>query len=212
MVVTETQQKKTGRIRSKRVSLILKAAETAFASHGFRGATVQGIADLADLPKPNVLYYFNNKQELYEAVLTNILDLWNRELNDIRITDDPATSLEKYIRSKVEVSRKYPTACRIFTTEVIHGSHQLSPVMKKSTQNWVNDKVAIMQTWIDQGRMRPVDPMYLLFLIWGSTQHYADYESQICSIMNKKKLTRSTYDQAADEICDVVLRGCGLRE
>ncbi|MGB1271524.1 MAG: TetR family transcriptional regulator, partial [Endozoicomonas sp.] len=101
-------QKKAGKPRQERVRIILKAAEMEFALNGFRGATVQGIADLAGLPKPNVLYYFANKQALYDAVLANVLDLWNRELDNILPEDDPALSLERYIRSKVEVSRKHP--------------------------------------------------------------------------------------------------------
>lgn len=44
---------------------ILAAAAQAFAQNGFRGATVQEIADLAELPKANVLYYFGSKAALY---------------------------------------------------------------------------------------------------------------------------------------------------
>ncbi|WP_067520141.1 TetR/AcrR family transcriptional regulator [Endozoicomonas ascidiicola] len=212
MAVIDTQPPKAGRIRTERIGLILKAAEAEFASHGFRGTTLQSIADHAGLPKANILYYFSNKQELYEAVLASIQNLWNHEFDDIHVDDDPAVALRKYIYSKVDVSRKYPMASRLFTSEIIHGGHQLAPALKESTRSWVNDKILVMQTWVDQGRMKAIDPMYLLFLIWGATQHYADYESQICAIVNTDKLPSSVYDQAAESICDVVLRGCGLKE
>ncbi|WP_422136395.1 TetR/AcrR family transcriptional regulator [Endozoicomonas sp. ALD040] len=211
MAVVKRTPQKTGRIRTERVRLILKAAEQEFARHGFGGATIQRIADLADLPKPTVLYYFSNKQEIYDEVLNNILYLWNDKLNSFHPKDDPAESLERYIRSKIEVSRRYPTASRIFASEIIHGCQQLSPSMKDSTQQWFKNKTEIFQHWMDEGKMARVEPMHLIFMIWGSTQHYADYEKQICLIMNKKKLPASTYDQAADTICDIVLRGCGLK-
>ncbi|WP_062264209.1 TetR/AcrR family transcriptional regulator [Endozoicomonas arenosclerae] len=211
MAVVKRMPQKTGRIRTERVRLILKAAEQEFAQHGYRGATVQRIADLANLPKPNVLYYFSNKQEIYDKVLNNILNLWDDKLNEFLPEDDPAQSLERYIRSKVEVSRKYPIASRIFASEIIHGGEQLSPTMKASTQQWVQNKVDIFQHWIDEGKMTQTDPLHLIFMIWGSTQHYADYEKQICFVMKKKKLPASVYEKAADTICDVVLRGCGLK-
>ncbi|KEQ16777.1 TetR/AcrR family transcriptional regulator [Endozoicomonas numazuensis] len=211
MAVVKRMPQKTGRIRTERVRLILKAAEQEFALNGYKGATVQRIADLANLPKPNVLYYFSNKQEIYDEVLNNILNLWNDKLNEFHPEDDPAESLERYIRSKVEVSRKYPTASRIFASEIIHGGQQLSSSMKTSTQEWVKNKVDIFQHWMDEGKMAHIEPMHLIFLIWGSTQHYADYEKQICWVMKKKKLPASEYEKAADTICNIVLRGCGLK-
>ena len=52
---------------------ILQAAEKCFAQFGFKGTAVQKIADEANLPKTNVLYYFKTKQELYVAVLEETL-------------------------------------------------------------------------------------------------------------------------------------------
>ena len=201
---------KTGRIRSERVNLILTAATEEFANHGFRGATLQGIADQAGLPKANILYYFKNKRELYETVLEGILELWNRELDDITADDNPADAIEKYIRSKIEVSRKYPTASRIFAAEIISGGQQLSSTKKKETRRWVEERVAVIEAWINEGSIKPINPMNLLFLIWGATQHYADYEYQICSILQRQTLSKTLYEQAADTTCDIVLRGCGL--
>ncbi|MGI9273726.1 MAG: TetR/AcrR family transcriptional regulator [Endozoicomonas sp.] len=211
MVEIAEKSPRAARVREQRIPIILKAAETEFARHGFGGATIQGIADQANLPKPNVLYYFGNKEELYEAVLNNIVKLWNSELDNICPEDGPASSLERYIRSKVEVSRKYPEACRIFASEIVHGAGRLPDSVSAETRYWVNEKVRVFSAWIESGRMAPVDPMHLLFMIWGTTQHYADYESQISSIINKRTLPKSFYDEAADTICEIVLRGCGLR-
>ena len=63
------QVKKTGNIRAKSKVKILTAARTEFVLQGYRGATVQSIADRAELPKANFLYYFKNKENIYHAVL-----------------------------------------------------------------------------------------------------------------------------------------------
>lgn len=49
-------------IRAHNQTVILAAAEEEFVLQGFRGATMQGIADRAELPKANVHYYFKNKK------------------------------------------------------------------------------------------------------------------------------------------------------
>ena len=66
---------KPGRIRAQSRDLILQAAEAEFACHGFRGATMQRIAESAKVPKANIHYYFSNKLGLYGAVLENTLNL-----------------------------------------------------------------------------------------------------------------------------------------
>ncbi|MGB1271525.1 MAG: TetR family transcriptional regulator C-terminal domain-containing protein [Endozoicomonas sp.] len=93
---------------------------------------------------------------------------------------------------------------------MIHGGLMLSESMQKITLDWVKAITTTFQHWIDSGRMAAIAPLHLLFLIWGSTRHYADYESQVCSIIRKKRLVKKDYDQAADTLCKVILQGCGL--
>ncbi|MRI33227.1 TetR family transcriptional regulator [Endozoicomonas sp. OPT23] len=200
----------TGRIRTERSRIILEAAMKEFAHYGYAGATVQGIADRAELPKPNIIYYFNNKQAVYDKVLLNILKLFQERLSPITAEDDPAQVLKTYIHSKVSLARDYPAACRIFASEIVHGGQNLSPNMKQAMRKWANRSTTVFQQWVDEGKMTPVDPTHLLFMIWGSSQFYADYETQVKTVINRKKISRAHYQQAAETICDIVLRGCGL--
>ena len=75
------QDSNTGAIRQRNRQLIINAAVREFAQKGFSGTTVQSIADRAELPKPNVHYYFGSKETLYQEVLTHILSLWDGSLD-----------------------------------------------------------------------------------------------------------------------------------
>ena len=59
--------------RAHNEQLILAAAEPIFARHGYRGASVQAIAEAAGLPKSNVLYYMGSKQALYVRLLARMM-------------------------------------------------------------------------------------------------------------------------------------------
>jgi AcrR family transcriptional regulator len=48
---------------------MLAAARDEFAAHGFRGATLRGIADRAGVDTGMIRHYFRNKQTLFEAAL-----------------------------------------------------------------------------------------------------------------------------------------------
>lgn len=43
----------------------------------------------------------------------------------------------------------------------------------------VDEKSAIVSGWIDRGKLAPVDPQHLIFMIWATTQHYADFATQV---------------------------------
>lgn len=205
-----TKTYRPGRIRERNREIILAAAEKEFAQHGFRGATIQNIAERAELPKSNVLYYFSNKNEIYSAMFDDIMTRWNAVFSSVSPEDDPATALATFIRTKVELSRTHPLASRLFALEIIQGAPFLMDHLRGTMRDWVRGRATVIQQWVDEGRMAKVDPVQLIFLIWSSTQHYADFHIQILMVENKAEYEKLDFDHAADFLTEVILRGCGL--
>lgn len=201
--------KMDGSIGAKNKKVILAAAEKAFASNGFKGTSVQQIADEAKLPKTNILYYFKSKQGLYVALLQDIMSLWNSRFDQVTEQDDPAESLADYIADKMMVSRTHPQASKIFAMEVLNGAPYLNKFFRDEHVAWMEGRLAILRSWIAQERMAAVDPVYLLFHIWACTQHYADFSSQITSLRGKA-MKRSDFDDATKQLVHLVLSGCAL--
>ncbi|MEZ5451166.1 MAG: TetR/AcrR family transcriptional regulator [Thiolinea sp.] len=211
-VHSHNQEKPPGRIRQRNEKKIIAAAEIEFAQHGFKGASIQNIAKRAGLPKANVHYYFSSKLELYGEILAGILELWDGALSELKAEDDPATALHAYICSKIEFSRHHPLASRIFSMEIMSGGEHLQEYYRSGYVEWFRERTAVFQAWIDQGKMTPVDPAHLMFLLWSSTQHYADFSTQIQAALgnNRKQLTRQDYEDAARTLSQVILTGCGI--
>lgn len=188
---------------------ILAAAEIEFALHGFTGTRVQHIADRAQLPKTNVLYYFKSKEGLYLALLEDILCLWNGEFDDATAEDDPALVLANYIADKMEISRTRPDASKIFALEIINGAPNLSSFFKDQHASWMKERVEVIKDWIAQGKLAQIDPHYLLFNIWATCQHYADFAVQITELRGKPMGTRD-FVEATNNLVELILKGCGL--
>ncbi|WP_288434366.1 TetR family transcriptional regulator, partial [uncultured Pseudomonas sp.] len=74
------QQRRQRQIEAKRAQ-ILSAALDIFSRFGLHGASLDQVALQADVSKTNLLYYFSNKEELYVAVLRQLLATW---LNPLR--------------------------------------------------------------------------------------------------------------------------------
>lgn len=207
--MAKEKDSKEGAIRAQNRLTILAAAEKEFAQHGFRGATVQKVADRSGLPKTNVLYYFKTKDALYMAVLEQILSMWNTAFDKATVDDDPAETLANYIAGKMEISRTKPQASKVFALEIINGAPNLSDFFKHEHAKWMQGRVKVIQQWIDKGKLQPVDPYYLLFNIWACSQHYADFSAQI-SELKTKPMDQTDFAEATRNLIKLVLTGCGL--
>ncbi len=204
------QQPSSGRVRKKNQSLILKAAEQDFLEHGFKGASIKSIAERAGIPRANVHYYYKNKEAIYADILSKILALWDSSI--IVSDEEPAKVLGDYIYAKVMYSKTNPEASRLFASEFIHGAPRLQEYLNTDFKTWIDEVKTIIQGWIDQGKMDAIDPLYLLFTIWGATQHYADFCPQVTAAMAKDKLTDHDFELVAKTLTQIILKGCGIKK
>lgn len=202
------KHRKSSSLGEERKRAILKAAEREFEVHGFEGARMQRIADKAGIPKPNVHYYFHSKLQLYNAVLEEVVLLWDQAFETLNPEDDPAKVLEQFVRKKVAFTRLYPQATRIFTSEILRGYPHMTRALNTKMSRWTRERAQVIEHWVQQGKIRPVDPYHLIFMIWATTQHYAFAEAQIRSVYGKRKLTRADYNRLADTLSLMVRRIC----
>lgn len=178
-----TEQRTRTRIQQKNRATILEAALDVFSQHGFRGATLDQIASAAGLSKPNVLYYFPSKEAIHRELLAGLMDIWLEPLKALDDRGDPIGELLDYVERKLEMSRDMPRESRLFAGEVLQGAPHFGEFVAGPLKNLVDEKAALIQSWVDAGRIAPVDPYHLIFSIWASTQHYADFETQVRAIL-----------------------------
>ncbi len=199
-----------GLIRQANEARILAAAERIFARAGFGGATMAAIATAAELPKANLHYYFGSKEDLYRAVLAGILRDWLVSTDVFTPDAEPRAALDHYIRAKMRLSAERPDASKVFANELLHGAPVLHQVLATELRQTVQAKAAVVQSWIDAGRMAPVDPIHLFFTIWAATQTYADFDVQVAAVLGRKALGPKDHARATEHVVSLLLRGCGL--
>lgn len=201
-----------GRIRQDNEAIILSAAERVFARYGFRGTTMQQIADAAGLPKANLHYYFGNKQTLYLRVLEEILQDWLAPLESLCASADPKTSLADYVGKKIAFSFERPEASRLFANEILQGAPVVSPLLKTQLHDLVAQKARILDCWIAGGKLRQMDTTHFFFTVWSMTQTYADFDIQIAAVLGSDSRTKDAQARATAHVFDCLWRICGLEE
>lgn len=181
------------RIQRRNSEAILEAALDVFSAQGFRGATLDQIAQAAGLSKPNLLYYFPSKEAIHIELLNGLLDVWLAPLRALDPAGDPRDEIIGYMRRKLEMSREMPRESRLFANEMLQGAPHMGATLSTELRPLVDDKAGVIRGWSEAGRIAAVDPYHLIFSIWALTQHYADFDVQVRAVLGAG---RDPYDEA----------------
>ncbi|RZI97448.1 MAG: TetR family transcriptional regulator [Variovorax sp.] len=201
-----------GRARkyTQMVAVIHRAAVEVFASEGLAGASTQAIADKAGLSKAQLHYYIDSKEALYRQVLQGIIDDW---IGVFGFSDDafgPRKVLGDLIQRKMMFSFDHPLRSRIFTAEMMRGAPVLRPMMGHS-QERTAQAAAVIENWINQGLMDPVDPILFLFHLWAVTQFYADHAAQVALFRPVAENDDRDRRYLIEQVTTFMLKGAGVR-
>ncbi|HVW56470.1 MAG TPA: TetR family transcriptional regulator C-terminal domain-containing protein [Rhizobiaceae bacterium] len=189
-------KRKRTRIQKEKRETILEAALEVFSTHGFRGSTIDQIAEAAGMSKPNLLYYFRGKEEIHETLIARLLETWLAPLKELRADGDPLTEIRSYIRRKLEMARDYPRESRLFANEILQGAPRIMPLLEVDLKNLVDEKAEIIEGWMRAGRIACADPWHLIFSIWATTQHYADFDAQVRAVLGPERGGEGRFEDA----------------
>jgi TetR/AcrR family transcriptional regulator len=174
------------RIQKKNRATILEAALEVFSVSGFRGATVDQIATKAGLSKPNLLYYFPSKEAMFTALLSELLDTWLDPMREIDPDGEPLEEILAYVQRKLQMSRDYPRESRLFANEIVQGAPRMLEALSTDLRDLLEEKSAVLETWMAAGKINRTHPKHLMFSIWSLTQHYADFDVQVRMLMGEE--------------------------
>lgn len=185
------------RIQREKQDIILEAALDVFSLHGFRGATIDQIAEVAGMSKPNLLYYFPRKEEIHRRLMGELLVTWLAPLREMDADGDPFPEIRSYIRRKLEMARDFPRESRLFANEMLQGAPRIIEMIEVDLKNLVDEKAKVLLTWMDQGKLARTDPYHLIFSIWATTQHYADFDVQVRAVLGPGRGGEGRFEDAA---------------
>ena len=194
-------------IREGNERAILAAAEAVFAEQGFGGATMAAIAARAGVPKPNVHYYLPTKAGLYRAVVEQVLTAWLDAAHAFDTSADPVEALTTYIEAKMDLAREMPLGSRIWASEIMRGAPVIQDFLDTTLTQWVRSRETVVKRWIAEGKLKPIEPKVLFYMIWASTQHYANAAHEIASLEPGGTLDDESFQRAKAQVAAIILGG-----
>ena len=156
---------------------ILIAAMELFAKKGFRGTTTRDLATQADVNEAIIFRHFNNKEELYTAILEHkaaeAQDSRMEELERLARDNNDEELFMTLGRTILERHEKDTTFLRLLLFSALEG-HELSEMFvasmsaRKTFMNYIQKRM-------DDGAFRPMNPtlaaralfgMFASFVMW----------------------------------------------
>jgi TetR/AcrR family transcriptional regulator len=193
-----------GRTRLLKQQAILAEAESQFARYGFEGVSLDGIAGALGISRQNMLYYCASKEELYRAVLDNVLAAWVASMEQLSAEASPQAAIAHYVRAKLRFSQERPSGTAVFTREVMAGAPRYADALAARVMPALRKDVRQLEKWAKQGLIRRTNFTHLMFVLWSATQAYADLAPQFALFVRKPKLDQSDFDAAQALITDLV--------
>src|SRR3954452_19287630 len=156
---------------------ILLAAMELFAKKGFRGTTTRDLASQADVNEAIIFRHFNNKEELYTAILEHKAAEEHgpkmEELERLANEGDDEKFFMALGRAFLERHENDTTFLRLLLFSALEG-HQLSDMFVAS-MSARRPFFNYIQKRIDEGAFRPMNPqlaaraflgMFATFVLW----------------------------------------------
>ncbi len=193
--------------RAENERALLEAAEQIFAELGFAGATTAAIARKAGVPKANLHYYFATKEALYRAVVERVLKAWLAAAAPFDASDDPSEALAAYIGAKMDLARAMPLASRIWSAEIMRGAPIVQDFLDTTLTDWVAAREKAVVRWISAGKLKPIDARVLFYMIWATTQQYANAAHEMATLNGGRPLDDAAFEQAKRQVIETIVGG-----
>ena len=172
MGITERREREKERRRNE----IIDAAEKVFFAKGLDNATMDDVAEQAELSKGTLYLYFKNKEELYLAINERGLQILERMFREAAA--EAKSGLEKVYAIGQAYFRFHNQYEDYFNAMVYYESHQIdysddnscASACDRQGEKALDVLVEAIQTGIDDGSIRPnVDPLKTAIVLWGQS-------------------------------------------
>lgn len=152
-------------------SKILEAAVTEFADKGFDGASTRAIAERADVRHALLIYHFQSKRGIWEAVMTEILtafrDTFDRRLAGLEGVDD-VTKLQLLHADFIRMAAMRPELHWLMSHEAGQGGERIEWIAENLLDANFTTFTTLIRSAQGQGRYVAGDPIHLHYVFLGA--------------------------------------------
>ena len=202
-----TIQERKEREKEMRRQQIIDAAEKVFTSRGVCDATIENIAEEAELSPATLYLYFKNKDELYASLNLRMLEVLVQKMEDIYHQDrlNPEKKIMALKKALYEVYEHNPlnviNVLRFQSSEELRKlSPELSSQIKDGARQYLRAIAGIYKDGVDEGVFLNRHPTAFADIVWGLFTGVVLWEETKRGFDPNKEFLRPTLELAIEII------------
>ena len=82
----------------------------------------------------------------------------------------------------MDLARAMPLGSKIWASEIMRGAPAIQDFLDTTLTQWVRSRERVVRRWIADGKLKPIEPRVLLYMIWATTQQYANAAHEIATL------------------------------
>ena len=106
---------------------ILDVATEEFATLGYSGLSMNKLAEKLKIKKTMIYYYFKDKRNLYDEVISSIIELNEEEKKEI-------------LNSSLEAKEKFKRYIKLYTKTINNNPNIIPPYIKRNGKFWFRNR------------------------------------------------------------------------
>jgi AcrR family transcriptional regulator len=188
---------------------ILAAARDEFAESGLGGARMDRIAERAGLNKRLIYYYFEDKEQLFRAVLEQAylhIREEERKLNLLALK--PPEAVRRLIEFTWDYYLAHPEFLTLLNSANLHRGRHLQASRRAREMN--SPLIEMLGEILERGRKDGsfrggIDPVQLYVSIAGLSYFYLSNSHTLSAIFGRDLLSGKARNERLTHMCDVIL-------
>lgn len=183
---------------------ILQAAREIANSEGWSGVSIRKIADRVEYSPPMIYEYFENKEDLYLALLIDGFQQLREQLHEVRTQhSDPQAALLAMAESYWDFAFENPDLYRVMhSLDGVHIGDVDKANKPAELQQIVDEVISAMEAWRQQQGVHDPDPLGAFYILWGTLHGIVSI-----AMSGKAKLTSAQGQQLMRHATEVILTG-----
>jgi TetR/AcrR family transcriptional regulator len=89
----------------------------------------------------------------------------------------------------------------------MRGAPVIQDFLDTTLTRWVRSRERVVRDWIALGKLKPLEPKVLFYMIWATTQHYANAAHEIASLESGSPLDDEAFERAKRQVVETILGG-----
>ncbi|QDY99708.1 TetR/AcrR family transcriptional regulator [Nitratireductor mangrovi] len=152
---------------------LLAVAKRQFASYGFYGASLSGIAGEIGLTKQALIYHFRRKEDVYSEVLRAISERLSDHVDGIVAgSDDPLEQLEGILLGLLEMGRNDPEERILLMREILDNRSRARDARTWYLADFLKTLAGLLQQAAGPRQVSASQARVLTYQLLGSIEYF----------------------------------------